>query len=150
MEKRPGTYALVLENKDSRNIQVGKLGKFSFPPGWYVYTGSAFGPGGLSARVGRHLKQEKKCRWHIDYLSTRVPVARVWYTLNPEKNECKWATLFLSLGGALLIRGFGSSDCRCKSHLLFFPACPCLSDFKTMTAPVSIHQIRSQMPVTGM
>ena len=91
IKKVPGTYALILENKKSRNIQVGKLGSFSFPPGWYVYTGSAFGPGGLASRVGRHFKFKKKCRWHIDYLSAIIPVVRVWYTTSPIKTECQWA-----------------------------------------------------------
>jgi Uri superfamily endonuclease len=95
MKNTPGTYALILENKTFRKIQVGKLGNFSFSPGWYVYTGSAFGPGGLAARVGRHVKQEKKCRWHIDYLSTRLAVDRVWYTTNPLKIRRKFAWVIL-------------------------------------------------------
>ena len=135
IKKRSGTYALILKNKKNRNIQVGKLGSFSFPRGWYVYTGSAFGPGGLASRVGRHFKLEKKCRWHIDYLSTIIPVTRVWYTTSPIKVECQWAQHFLSLGGSSPVKGFGASDCHCKTHLFFFFKCPSLSDFKKMAAP---------------
>lgn len=141
MENCPGTYALILENKTLRKIQVGKLGRFSFTPGWYVYTGSAFGPGGLAARVGRHVKQEKKCRWHIDYLSTLAAVTRVWYTTSPVKLECQWAKHFFDLGGSLPAKGFGASDCRCDTHLFFFSACPSLSDFQNLTAPVPLKQI---------
>jgi len=36
--------------------------------GWYVYVGSALGPGGLAAKVGRHLGGRKMCRWHTAYL----------------------------------------------------------------------------------
>jgi Uri superfamily endonuclease len=132
MENCSGTYALILENTKPRDICVGKLGRISFPPGGYVYTGSAFGPGGLASRVGRHFKQEKKCRWHIDYLSTRMAVTRVWYTTSPVKLECQWAQHFFDLGGSLPAKGFGASDCRCNSHLLFFPGCPCLSDFQEL------------------
>ncbi len=138
MKNTPGTYALILENTKLRQIQVGKLGRFSFSPGWYVYTGSAFGPGGLASRVGRHFKQEKKCRWHIDYLSTRLTVDRVWYTTNPVKLECQWAKHFSSLGGTLPAMGFGASDCRCTSHLFFFSACPSLPGLKKLSAPFSL------------
>jgi Uri superfamily endonuclease len=82
--------------------------------------------------VGRHFKQEKKCRWHIDYLSTRMAVTRVWYTTRSVKLECQWAQHFFDLGGTLPVKGFGASDCRCNSHLLFFPGRPCLSDFQKL------------------
>lgn len=137
MENRSGTYALILKNRTPINILVGKLGLFSFLPGWYVYTGSALGPGGLASRVGRHLKQEKKCRWHIDYLSARIPVNRVWYTIGPEKTECQWANHFSSMGGTLPATGFGASDCHCTSHLFFFSACPSLTGFRKLSAPFS-------------
>jgi Uri superfamily endonuclease len=139
-----GTYALILENKRSRNIQVGKLGKFSFPPGWYVYTGSAFGPGGLTSRVGRHFKQKKKCRWHIDYVSTHLSVTRAWYTTSPEKLECPWARHFLDLGGSILAKGFGASDCGCHTHLFFFSVPPLFSDFQKSAAPISVKQMTAE------
>ncbi len=138
IKKMSGTYALILENKKNQNIQVGKLGIFPFPTGWYVYTGSAFGPGGLASRVGRHFKLEKKRRWHIDYLSTIIPVTRVWYSTSPTKLECQWARHFVSLGGTLPAMGFGASDCRCNSHLFFFFDCPALSDFQKMVGPDSL------------
>jgi Uri superfamily endonuclease len=141
MENKPGTYALILKNKTPLNIPVGKLGLFSFLPGWYVYTGSALGPGGLASRVGRHLKQEKKCRWHIDYLSAMIPVNRVWYRYGSEKLECKWAKHFSSLGGTLPAMGFGASDCHCKTHLFFFSACPSLPGFNKLSAPFSLVQM---------
>ena len=62
---QPGCYSLVIELKQRKKIQVGKLGKGEFQPGTYVYTGSAMG--GLRARLLRHLSGTKKMRWHIDY-----------------------------------------------------------------------------------
>ena len=38
-------------------------------PGFYVYLGSALGPGGLKSRVGPRAMAEEKCRWHIDDLT---------------------------------------------------------------------------------
>ena len=63
---RPGTCALVLAAAKRRTICVGRLGTFDVRPGFYVYVGSALGPGGLAARIGRHARQEKAFRWHVD------------------------------------------------------------------------------------
>ena len=62
----PGCYQLLMRLEKSVKIRVGKLGEFQFPAGWYVYTGSA--KNGVKARVMRHLRSNKKKRWHIDYL----------------------------------------------------------------------------------
>ena len=43
-----GTYILTLSLETKQNIQIGKLGRFKFPSGYYVYVGSAFGPVDLS------------------------------------------------------------------------------------------------------
>jgi len=66
----PGTYALILHlSKKLERIEIGKLGRFAFDAGFYVYVGSAFGPGGLKARLQRHLRTDKPLHWHIDLLS---------------------------------------------------------------------------------
>ncbi|HHO76762.1 MAG TPA: DUF123 domain-containing protein [Deltaproteobacteria bacterium] len=44
----------------STMIQVGKLGSFIFPAGHYAYIGSAFGSGGLHARIQRHIRKEMR------------------------------------------------------------------------------------------
>jgi len=67
----PGTYALVLRFSKRLEIIVGKLGVLSVQAGYYVYVGSALGPGGLAARVGRHCRREKALRWHVDYREPR-------------------------------------------------------------------------------
>ena len=38
-------------------------------PGCYVYAGSARGPGGIRARVRRHLRPDKTPHWHIDQVT---------------------------------------------------------------------------------
>ena len=50
-----GTYALLLRLDAAVQLAVGRLGDFTFPEGDYVYVGSARGPGGLRARVRRHI-----------------------------------------------------------------------------------------------
>ena len=57
--KEAGTYALVMLLARTTALSVGKLGPVTFNAGYYVYTGSAFGPGGLAARSGHHLRSCK-------------------------------------------------------------------------------------------
>ena len=131
-----GTYALILLNRRAQTFTIGRLGTFIFPRGYYVYIGSAFGPGGLAARVGRHLRPHKPLRWHVDYLTTCLPVVRVWHTRHPEPQECTWAGHFQTLGGTSIVPGFGASDCRCSAHLLLFTTLPQVSAFRKLASPV--------------
>lgn len=87
----PGTYALVLRFSGRPETVVGRLGTLAAQPGFYVYVGSALGPGGLASRVGRHARAEKRCRWHIDYLAAVATLDEVWYTLDGTRRECQWA-----------------------------------------------------------
>lgn len=129
-----GTYALVLSLESERKIAVGKLGRFIFPAGYYIYVGSA--RGGISQRVQRHLRgggegSGKKLRWHIDYLIQQAKVIEVWYT--EDSQECLWASTASEMNqGQILISGFGSSDCRCPSHLIYFPLLPSFDVFQQM------------------
>ena len=84
-----------------------------------MYSGSAFGPGGLGARIGRHLRRDKKLRWHIDYLRQRVDEVVAYYQ-SGTRSECVFANELMIAGGEIPMKGFGSSDCKCKSHLVFF------------------------------
>jgi len=76
----PGTYALILRADRPAHIHVGRLGAMNVAPGFYVYVGSAFGPGGLAARLARHRAVEKRLRWHIDYIRAATQLEEVWYT----------------------------------------------------------------------
>lgn len=118
-----GTYALVMTLRKRTRLQVGKLGVYELLPGYYVYVGSALN--GLSGRLNHHLKLEKNFHWHIDYLLSRTEVVEIWYTVSAEKLECRWNTILSELPGASLsIPGFGTSDCRCYSHLHYFRTVP--------------------------
>lgn len=135
MQSRPGTYALILRATCRRIIQVGRLGRLAMQPGFYVYVGSALGPGGLKARVGRHLQPAACPHWHIDYLRRETECVAVWYASGAVRQECAWVAAFSSLKGSVIpLRGFGSSDCRCSAHLYFFDRPPSLRTFRNARA----------------
>lgn len=125
LDRRPGTYALLLRLRRRRSIRIGKLGTLLARPGFYVYAGSALGPGGLAARIARHGRNEKTLRWHVDHLRAVATLDEVWYTRDATRRECLWAEVLGTMRGASVpMIGFGSSDCSCRSHLLYFPARP--------------------------
>ena len=97
-------------------------------PGFYIYVGSARGPGGLRARVGHHLQPSKRLHWHIDYLRPNLRLEQIWYCYTTQKEaEHDWARRIKDLSAAPApVVGFGSSDCGCESHLYFFSILPSL------------------------
>lgn len=121
----PGTYALLLASRVEQDLQVGSFGCMKLLPGFYVYVGSAFGPGGLNARVARHLAADKKLRWHVDYVRMVTRPAAVWYAVDPDRRECRWAEVLAAMTGVSVpMIGFGASDCACCSHLFSFRVKP--------------------------
>lgn len=122
---RPGTYVLILDLPRPTTIDIGRVGCFPFPAGWYAYAGSARGPGGLAARVSRHLRSPKPLHWHIDYLRAEARPVEVWYTVGSQSRECAWARVLAGLPGATIpVPRFGASDCHCPAHLIHFRAPP--------------------------
>ena len=113
----PGTYALLIYVPYDLALNVGQLGNIDFKSGYYAYIGSALG--GLKGRIGRHLKEDKKVHWHIDHLLLRARVVDVIVAYEKERKECEVVReLAKNLPG---ISGFGSSDCKCRSHLFYSP-----------------------------
>ena len=145
-----GTYVVALQLYGAQEIVVGRLGEIRFPAGWYLYAGSALGPGGLGARLGRHLRRlgegiaipaiekrhgtaaadrqaerGKRAHWHVDYLREASAWAGAWAAATEDHQECDWAAALLDLPGADQVAlGFGASDCRCASHLVWVPERP--------------------------
>jgi len=111
-----GVYVLAIEAHGFAH--VGRLGLQRFD-GLYLYVGSALGPGGLK-RVERHravaLGQNKTRRWHVDHLLALGELKGVFVLETEERLECALAQ---ELGKRFepAVRGFGSSDCRCRTHL---------------------------------
>lgn len=141
LQSRPGTYALVCRCENRELVPVGCLGACQLREGYYVYVGSAFGPGGVRARVMRHRRREKRRHWHVDYLREHVSVAEVWYTHDPVRREHQWVEAMNSMGLVLSFNGFGSSDCTCFSHLLHSRSAPLLREFiRTIGQNIPLHQ----------
>ncbi len=63
-----GTYALLLTVKRRLRPTIGRLGALAAAAGCYVCSGTAFGPGGLRARLRHHLGIAQRLHWQIDYL----------------------------------------------------------------------------------
>jgi Uri superfamily endonuclease len=109
------SYQLRIEVKKPVRIRVGRLGRFLFPAGRYVYTGSA--KRNLEARIARHLRKKKAFRWHIDWLLS-APGVKVATVRRSGESEC---ILNQKVVGTVVVPGFGASDCRnrCGSHLRY-------------------------------
>ncbi len=117
-----GSYVLVIEVRRPISIKVGSLGRISFDKGYYCYVGSAMGRGrSLESRISRHLTRKKKLRWHIDYLLRRKEseIVLILCFRSQRRIECELAKK-LSKCASGYVSKFGSSDCKCKSHLFYF------------------------------
>ena len=126
-----GTYILILRLDRMRTLQIGSLGRFRFPVGYFAYVGSAHGPGGLGGRLKHHLNPSAPSRWHIDTLRKAARLDQVWLTRGEEIQEHAWAALLHeSLKGKVPVKGFGSSDCGCVTHLFHFRECPSWDHFR--------------------
>ncbi len=112
-----GSYILIIFLKEDRVIDVGKLGRFLFPKGYYAYVGSAMNS--IEKRIERYLRRDKKLKWHIDYLLLYGKVVYVFKIPSEKKIECRVARKIESIG-RIVAKKFGSTDCNCRSHLFYF------------------------------
>lgn len=133
-----GTYVLWLSVPVPQTVTVGRLGAMTVRRGAYAYVGSAFGPGGVRARVRRHRAGTTAPHWHIDYLRPAGRMDQVWHTYDPERRECTWAQALRALPGARTpADGFGASDCRCTAHLVHWACAPTLAAFRERVLPAA-------------
>ncbi len=118
LPKNPGAYVLFFNLRAPCRLDIATLDFPLAAPGAYAYCGSARGPGGLRARIARHLRVDKTLHWHIDRLTATGCLTAVAYTRGG--SECAlFDRLLEGAGASIPIPGFGSSDCRrCPSHLL--------------------------------
>lgn len=113
----PGAYVLWLRLDAPLTATAGKI-VARLEPGDYLYCGSARGPGGLRARLARHMRRDKRAHWHVDQLTLAGNVLGAF--IDEGGDEC---ALNAALGGfPIPLPGFGSSDCpRCAAHLRLWP-----------------------------
>ena len=74
-----GLYCLEIYNSKLQTLKVGKKYNIDFNRGYYIYIGSALN--GIECRVSRHLRNDKKLFWHIDYLlsNKNVIIKNIYY-----------------------------------------------------------------------
>jgi endonuclease-3 len=123
-----GVYVLILFLPRARRVVVGKLGTVAFARGFYAYVGSAMGPAGFK-RVVRHLDVSegrlKVKKWHVDYFLAVANVLATVEIATQQTIECQVARELWENPSLECIVNFGSSDCKCQSHLFYSP---CLDD----------------------
>ena len=136
LPRLPGTYALILALDAPRTIPVGRLGERSFDAPYYLYAGSALGPGGLAGRLAHHLRPVIRPHWHIDALRRHARIAALWTACDGRRLECAWATAAGRLRGARVVPGFGATDCACTGHLVALSGPPKRSRLR--------HQLRRE------
>ncbi|MGK9367713.1 GIY-YIG nuclease family protein [Melioribacter sp. Ez-97] len=118
-----GIYLLEIVVPDDFYTEIKKYEGRKFPKGFYYYAGSA--QKNMRKRLERHLKKNKNIYWHIDYLTSRFNIGKIFYFNNCGKEfECDLvADLIEKFGLIPAAPGFGNSDCnRCDSHLLYSEA----------------------------
>lgn len=109
------TYQLHIRLERSQDIVIGRLGRFTFEKGQYLYTGSA--TRNMRARLLRHLSGNKTLHWHIDYLLAAKTAEITGISLASEP-EC---AVNQAVKAPIPVPGFGASDCRagCRAHLKY-------------------------------
>ena len=144
LPRTPGTYIFIGRLTTLGEFTVGRLGRIAFPAGDYAYVGSALGPGGIAARVGHHLLVSCRPRWHLDFLRPHLIPVAVWFTTEKYSLEHEWAAALQGIRGASIpCRGFGSSDCRCPSHLIQFRRMPTVETFRRHACQGNHPRIRT-------
>jgi sugar fermentation stimulation protein A len=116
-----GSYLVVLKLREGKDISIGKMGTIPFPPGYYIYVGSAMT--NLTARVERHRRLRKNHHWHIDYLRQQAEFQTALPVRSSVSLECPMAEALGKIAD-WMIPGFGSSDCFCPTHLFGMKADP--------------------------
>lgn len=117
--KDRGIYNLKIRLDRLKAISVGRLGIFIFSPGYYIYTGRA--KKNLLARLERHKRKKKKLYWHIDYFLRFGKIEDIKIYPWRAGGECLINKKIAKIKGARIrVPKFGSSDCICNSHLVYF------------------------------
>jgi len=126
-----GIYVLLISVDQTIRVSIGALGQKSFQKGFYAYVGSA--QNNLEKRIERHLRRKKHKFWHIDYLlsSRHARIVAVLYKETGKLGECRIASKLCHENAP--VYGFGSSDCRCKTHLFHIRTKHYLNEFAAKT-----------------
>ena len=113
-----GAYILLQRLPARVRLEIGRLGEIDFPKGYYAYVGSALN--NLEKRIARHRLIEKPRHWHIDYLRPHARWIAAWRFESRDRLECRLNNRLMNSPEGRPVPRFGSSDCKCRSHLHYF------------------------------
>jgi len=119
-----GDYVIAADMPAGCDLVIQSLGAKKLPAGIYLYCGSAHGPGGLKARIQRHLTSNARVFWHFDYLKPSIRILEAWWLADEGNHECEIAQFLVAMPDARTpVMGFGASDCgsHCPAHLIGLP-----------------------------
>jgi sugar fermentation stimulation protein A len=116
-----GSYMLILNLDEDKEIEIGRLGRVFFKKGFYIYIGSAMKD--LMARIERHKRKRKNLFWHIDNLREHAALVHAVPIRSSSRLECEIAGSLRTISYSR-IKDFGSSDCECDSHLFYMEGNP--------------------------
>ncbi len=138
-KQNKGSYVLVIKMEQPHQLIAGKLPEQEILPGTYFYIGRA--KQSLRGRLARHLRTEKKLFWHIDYLLPKARIEEIWCRLD-FFNECQIVSEIMGacVEYCYLIPGFGASDCRCSSHLIYHASKE--SSLKPLRKKINLGKVR--------
>ncbi len=119
--KPTGSYLIILYNNKQKKIKTGSLGVLKFQKGYYVYVGS--GMNNVFKRIARHRQKGTKKQWHIDYIKEEMKITADIPIVRNDNIECILPDMLISCEG-IPVKNFGSSDCKCESHLYYFSSNP--------------------------
>ena len=109
LKDEKGSYILLIKVNEEFSIK-----RWRFEEGIYCYVGSAWGTGGLRARLNRHFSRKKRFRWHVDYLLSRAePLCAIIFIGKDEDYAYNFALRHCKP----YVRGFGSTDTNHLTHL---------------------------------
>ena len=134
-----GIYILLIQLPEEQTIAIGSRQNIHFRGGYYAYVGSALS--GFESRLNRYLRRNKKPHWHIDYLLSRASIKSIILGEVEDRVECTVAEALSRQFDS--IPGFGSSDCKCRSHL-FFAAEKSVMEAKIM-ASISLLRLKTRL-----
>ena len=124
-------------------------GRWRLQAGVYAYVGSGLGPGGVGARLGRHLRRAGRPWWHVDHLVRAGDPLGYSACCTGSRVESRLA---LECGRVLEAgpRGFGSSDDPgAATHLYRCPRGPCLRLVEDCLARLCGHAVSCEPPLDG-
>lgn len=134
-----GVYILVFHLAKATSIAFDCKGtRHTFPPGWYLYVGSACSVGRLNGRLAWHqrrISDGKRMHFNVDYFREHALLCELWYCETDDRRfEHHWAqTVTDQMGATVPVRKFGASDCKanCPSHFFHLSGRPSTAVFRS-------------------